>query len=264
MFCAIVRLNLNRIEVEQILKIAFVDGEQECLDEMARICNDFSTHFCCPIETASFLSGSAFLHAFVPGEFSVVFMDIYMDGTDGVSAALAMRSLDSGCLLVFLTSSMEFMPEAFSCHAFEYIIKPFTPQRVFAVLTDALKVLPQQKYIELANGRKTIRIPLDKIISVITDAHYLNITLTDGQKLRPRMTMPQFIKKTYSDSRFLAINKGITVNAEHILAFENYCCIMENGAQFPVRVRDSGKIEQAAHDYNFEKIRSRQRHRKGD
>ena len=51
---------------------------------------------------------------------------------------------------------------------------------------------------------------------------------------------------------------------EFILEFKNGCCVMESGARFPVRVRDSDRVEQMASDYHFEKIRSRQRHRKGE
>ena len=76
------------------------------------------------------------------------------------------------------------------------------------------------------------------------------------------MTMAEFLEKTGSDARFIPVNKGIAVNAEYILAFENGCCVMESGARFPVRVRDSARVEQMARDYNFEKIRSRQRRRK--
>ena len=35
---------------------------------------------------------------------------------------------------------------------------------------------------------------------------------------------------------------------------------MENGAKFPIRVRDRLKIEQAVSDYHFGKIRERQAH----
>jgi len=243
------------------LKIALVDDEQEYLDEMTKLIRDFCTQHCYQIETVSFLNGESFLKAFDGGGFSVVFMDIYMDGMDGVAAALKMRGIDSRCILVFLTFSMDFMPDAFSCHAFEYITKPFSPQRIFQVLTDILKVLPPlQKYIEVINNRQTVRIFLDEIASVITDAHYLNIALLDGETLHCRMTMPEFVELTGRDSRFLSINKGISVNAEYILEFEDNCCIMENGTKFPIRVRDRLKIEQAARDYHFGKIRERQTH----
>lgn len=247
------------------MKIAIVDDEPDCLNHMKKICDDFGSRFLCPIETVAFRNGESFLTAFRAETFSIVFMDIYLEGIDGIAAALKMRNTDSSCLLIFLTSSMEFMPEAFSCHAFEYIVKPVSRQRIFDVLSDAQKVLPQtQKYIELVNDRKTVRVPLDGIVSVVTDAHYLDITLTDQTKLRCRMTMPEFVNKTESDARFIPINKGIAVNAGHIRAFENCCCIMESGARFPVRIRDKIKIEQAAWEYNFNKIRSRQRRRKDD
>ena len=246
------------------MKIALVDDEQKCLDEIKLLCGSFEEDTGYPVETVLFDSGETFLAAFEAGCFDLVFMDIYMDGMDGVTAALEMRRKDNGCLLVFLTSSMEFMPDAFSCHAFEYVTKPFSKERIFDVLSDAVKILPQeQKYMELTADRKSIRIFFGEIVSAVTDAHYLDITLTDGKKLRCRMTMPEFLDKTNGDSRFIPVNKGIAANAEYILEFEMGCCTMENGAKFPVRVRDSAKVEQMVRDYHFEKIRGRQSHSAG-
>lgn len=248
-----------RIEVKPVLKIAFVDDEEECLEEMDRLCGSFGEETGYLVDTVAFGSGEAFLAAFDEGGFDLVFMDIYMKGMDGVAAALEMRRQDTGCLLVFLTSSIEFMPNAFSCHAFEYVTKPFSRERIFGVLWDAVRVLPQeQKYIELAVERKTVRVFLDDIVSAITDAHYLDITLADGKRLRCRMTMQEFIKKIDCDARFILVNKGIAVNAEYILRFERGCCVMESGAKFPVRVRSGAKVEQMVRDYHFEKIRKRQ------
>ena len=243
------------------MKIALVDDEQEYLDKMTELICDFGAQHSLQLETVPFLNAEAFLAAFENGGFSAVFMDIYMDGMDGVDAAIKMRGIDSRCVLVFLTSSTDFMPDAFSCHAFEYVTKPFSPQRIFQVLTDILEVLPPlQKYIEVVNDRKTVRIFLYEIASVITDAHYLDIALTGGETLRCRMTIPEFLALTGGDSRFLPVNKGIIVNAEYILEFENNCCVMENGTRFPIRVRDRLQIEQAARDYHFRKIREHQAH----
>ena len=254
-------LDLIKSRGETDLKIALVDDEQEYLDEMAKLVSDFGTQHCCQMEVVAFLNGETFLETFEDGGFSAVFMDIYMDGMDGVAAAMKMRGIDRRCILVFLTSSKDFMPEAFSCHAFEYITKPFSPQRIFQVLTDIQEVLPPlQKYIEVISDRKTVRVFLYEIAFVITDAHYLDIALTSGETLHCRMTMPEFVKLTGGDSRFLPVNKGIIVNAEYLLEFEDNCCIMENGAKLPIRVRDRLKIEQAARDYHFGKIRERQAH----
>ena len=174
-----------RIEVKPILKIALVDDEQEYLDGMGKLCSSFGRSAGYPVEAVPFCSAGNFLEAFSGGSFDLVFMDIYMEGMDGVAAALEMRKSDSGCLLVFLTSSTDFMPDAFSCHAFEYVTKPFSEKRIFDILADAVKVLPQeQKYIELAADRKTVRVFLSDIASAATDAHYIMVTLADGRGLR--------------------------------------------------------------------------------
>ena len=67
---------------------------------------------------------------------------------------------------------------------------------------------PQEKYIEVISNRKTLRVYLDRVAFAVTDAHYLDIGLLDGEKLRCRMTMGEFIRLTDKDSRFLLINKG--------------------------------------------------------
>ena len=78
--------------------------------------------------------------------------------------------------------------------------------------------------------------------------------------LRCRMTMKQFLGQTNDNERLILINKGIIVNADYITDFENNCCIPENGARLSIRVRDRLGIEQAARDYNFDKIRKTQRY----
>lgn len=241
------------------VKIALVDDEKEYAAEMERLCQEFGVQNHCRMETVSFTEAEAFLDAFCAGSFDVIFMDIYMEGMDGVSAAVRMREQDKNCLLVFLTSSAEFMPEAFSCHAFEYVTKPFSKERIEAVLHDALKVLPEAgRYIEIQSDRRTVRVSLDRIVYAVTDAHYLEIGLTDGVTLRSRMTLAALLAQMGEDPRFITINKGIAVNADSILSFEDNCCILENGIQFPVRVRDFLKIKQTVRNYHFKKIHERQ------
>ncbi len=245
------------------MKIALVDDEKLYADKIDDICRGFFGKNGAEAEIYAFSDGESFLGSLNERGYDIVFMDIFMNGMDGVSAAKKLREIDGACLLIFLTSCGERMPEAFSCHAFEYIIKPFTPERVGNVLRDALALLPKQNYVEIYSERRTVRVPFENIVSVMSDAHYLDIAIANGTGLRSRMTMPQFMEQTNGDARFIPINKGITVNADYIIDFENNCCILENSARLPIRIRDRLKIEQAARDYNFAKIRGVQRSGKG-
>lgn len=243
------------------MKIAIVDDEQGCREELAALLQAAGAELGCRIDLSAFPGAEEFLEALQREKFSMVFMDIFMAGMDGVAAAARLWASDKRCLLVFLTSSEEFRRDAFAVHAFEYITKPMMPERVSTVLGDALAVLPQEEtYIKVVSGRKSMTLLLRNITSVVTDAHYVDIGLVDGAAVRSRMTIQEFLRLTGDDPRFITINKGIVVNADAVARMEGSCCVMENGARLPVRVRDRAQVEQAVRDYHFTKIRSRQRH----
>lgn len=243
------------------MKIALIDDEQIYLNEMTQICKEFGEKYQCQIDIYTFQSGLAFLDALKDQTFAIVFMDIYMKDLDGVTTALKLRLKDHQCILIFLTSSSEFMPEAFSCHAFEYIVKPLTTERVMKVLQDALKILPiSSKSITIFQNRKPVTIYLNDILYVMSDAHYLNIYLLNDRILRPRMTLSNFMKLIDYDLGFIMINKGILVNAEYVISFHNNVCVLKNDIQFPIHTRNKNKIEKALQTYHFEKMHYKQRY----
>lgn len=245
------------------MQIAVVDDEEDFLREIAGLIQTFSERYRCQMDVTLFRDAETFLEVFQRTPFPVVFMDIYLKQLNGITAASRLRLLDKNCLLIFFTSSADFMPDAFSCHAFEYIVKPATPERVFAVLSDILEVLPSaSEYIQVVSERKLVTLLLSEIVSAVTDAHYLNIGRTDGSVIRSRMTIQEFLHLVDQNPCFITVNKGIVLNADWITEFENNCCIMSNGTQFPIRVRDRVRVEQMVREYHFAKIRSRQKYQK--
>jgi len=244
------------------MEIAVVEDSRTDQETLAELLRKFGADNHCLLDVALFSSTREFLDAFDRIKFPIVFMDIYMDGADGIDAASRLREIDKNCLLIFMTSSTEFMPQAFSVHAFEYITKPIVPERIFKVLRDALEILDAApKYIQLTSGRRTVAVFLRDIASAVTDAHYLNIGLANGSMIRSRMTMKSFVELLDNDPRFVTVNKGILLNADYVTDIENNCCVMENGMRFPIRVRERVQVEKLVWEYHFAKIRRCQRHR---
>lgn len=238
------------------MKIALIDDESEYRDQMLRLCRDFSVSRDVALEPEAFPGEDEFLRVFKKGAWQMIFLDVYMPGSGGLELAGKIRRIDRDCLLVFLTSSRDFMPEAFSFHAFEYVTKPISSQQVFQVLEDALHKQPRAgRSVQVSAGRKTRQIALTDIVSVTSDAHYLDIRLSGGGALHCRMTLAEFLGLTEEDPRFILVNRGVLVNAGCVAGFTDGACMLSDGQRFPVRLRDRQRIEKLVLDYNFHALR---------
>ena len=81
-------------------------------------------------ECTWFTCGDDFLRtATEPGLYAVVFLDICMAGTNGIETARRLRQADPEVLIVFVTSSPEYVWDAFPVHPFDYLLKPYQEEK---------------------------------------------------------------------------------------------------------------------------------------
>ena len=85
-------------------------------------------------------SGDAFLQAFPSKNHQVVFLDICMEGTNGIETARILRRTDPDLLLVFVTSSPEYVWDAFPVHPFDYLLKPYREEKLFQLADELRRV----------------------------------------------------------------------------------------------------------------------------
>lgn len=65
----------------------------------------------------------------------VVFMDIDLNGENGLDCAKIMTELNPKVKIIFATAHSEFMANAFEIYAFDYLVKPFNMERVEKTLS---------------------------------------------------------------------------------------------------------------------------------
>lgn len=70
-----------------------------------------------------------------------VFLDIEMPGLSGLEAAKQIVDINSETALVFVTGYPEHMADAFELYAFDYLVKPFNPDRVTQTAKKILKTI---------------------------------------------------------------------------------------------------------------------------
>ena len=96
------------------------DTDAERLERLLKQEFDGENIFC-----RRFTSGDEFLRCFTVGSAQAVFLDICMEGTNGIGTAQQLRQKDPHLLIIFVTSSPEYVWDAFPVHPFDYLLKPY-------------------------------------------------------------------------------------------------------------------------------------------
>ena len=92
------------------MKFAIVDDREPEANLVKELIEAYADKNGLSIQLDCFPNGEAFLADFSAFAYDIVFMDIYMDGMNGVETALEFRKTDTKSMLIFLTSSSEYMP----------------------------------------------------------------------------------------------------------------------------------------------------------
>ena len=249
------------------MNIAIVDDEQAEIDTLSSVIKEYAAANKAGLSLHTFHSAEELLAGYHPYAYTAIFMDVFMDGMDGVSAAEKILTEDRNAIIIFLTSSDEHMPKAFSLHAYDYIAKPAKKERLYKVLDDCLLYrteLNDVPSLAFSTDQKDVSIPYPDIVSVKTSMHnYLEITDITGTTYHTRLTFSGVSELLLADSRFLLILRGVIVNMDHIEKIVGNCCELEGGLKLSVNVRKAKELESTWTNYKISQIRKGQRERRG-
>ena len=212
-------------------------------------------------EIAAFSSAEKLLKDYRPLLYTVIFMDIYMDGMTGVEAAKKIRGTDSSVIIIFLTASEEHRADALHYHAYDYLIKPVSRESLFRTMDDLLRIqtLTDGKKLSFSSNRRDYSLPYTEIVYVRTESNgsnYLEIRDHAGSTYRTRMTFSSVCDTLGKDSRFLLIQSGVLVNMEHIAFIQDKFCVLSSGEKLPLAVRKEKELRQIWQNFTFDDIRN--------
>ena len=176
------------------MRIAIVDDISE---ERTLLRNRLESQFSrrnVHVDIFEYENGETFLTSAKECPFTVVFLDIYMNGSNGIDTAKELRRSDTDCLLIFTTTSTDHALEGFQVRALHYLVKPYSENDISVLADEILSRIPDSgKYIDVKVNGSNIQIPFRKIIYAEHFSHMIHIH-TDGEReLVTRQTMEGYI-----------------------------------------------------------------------
>lgn len=128
-----------------------------------------------------FTAGEDFLKAY-QGQFQIVFMDIELDGINGMDTARKLREIDNNVILIFLTNLAHYAIAGYEVNATDYILKPLQENAFRLKMPKVLAQIQQQakKTITVLSKGQMHTFSSDELYYVEVLSHRLYYHTTSG------------------------------------------------------------------------------------
>lgn len=182
-----------------------------------------------------FRSGGELLQA--PESFDIVFLDIIMQDLDGMKTAQIFRKRMFDKILVFVSSSREYVFDAYDVEAFWYLLKPVDDRRLRRVLQKAVLKTERrsQKFIIVSRERQKNKLFLDDIYYFeikgrVVDVHGPEGVFTYYEQIGE-------LENKLRDKGFFRCHKSYLINLKYVDVYNRQEVTLENGENIVIAKR---------------------------
>ena len=119
-----------------MIRIAIVDDELAQIQLIQKIVEDFFEEKHKQISINTFTSGEALLSNSIC--YDLIFLDIQMNGINGIETAQRLRVKNKKAALLYITSYQDYIQKSMTIHPFAFILKPISKEEVRKNLDDYL------------------------------------------------------------------------------------------------------------------------------
>lgn len=215
------------------MRIAICDDEREVLNSEYELIKSVISekNIFCKIDM--FTSSQIFLTS--EKSYDIVFLDIEMNGVNGIKLAEHIHRINSQCLIFFVTNYETYMDEALNKHAFRFWTKPIDKDRLIYGINSALKEINDRKIkIKVSIDDYEIDIDACNIIYLFTQEKKIHIITTRGE-ITARGIFEKVTEPLESCDYFYKCHNSYYVNFNYIRSYtSNSILCMSDGVKYDV------------------------------
>ena len=209
-------------------RIAICDDERSQAEELRALVLAWGKDAGADCAAEIFASAESFLFAREGGGvFDILLLDVEMSGMSGLELARRLRADGDHAQLAFITSHFEFVAEGYEVEALNYLVKPVTREKLFAVLSRAAERLAVEPPYVLA----AVKLYESEILYVESFLHELVIH-AKGREYRVREPISAFEERLSAD--FFRVHRSYLVNLKAVRRIGRTSVALEGGAEVPV------------------------------
>lgn len=222
-----------------MIKIGICDDDERMRCQLQRMCSDIVERSGEQAVFMQFQQGREVLA--YPDMLDILVLDIEMPGMNGIELKKKLETVQSKSLIVYVTSHVECMQEAFGKYVFGFVDKNCLEKQLSHILADAIQnIRSEVVYVDnIVDSRK--------ILFIRSEHVYGNLVLHDGMEMLVRIRM-QELETKLKPVDFVRAHRCYLVNLQWVDAIrDNKVCIMEH--RIPLSRNQAKEVKDAFKKY---------------
>lgn len=233
------------------MNIAICDDNPKIIGQIETLLLSFFEHDLNQFNYEAFLSGESLVDHLTKEEssFQIYLLDVEMKSLDGFEVARFIRERDQQAIIIFITSHVEWMPEAFEVNAFHYLIKPIDELKVKQVLTKAMEQLSLRKMIlQFTIQKKVYTVYLGEVEYFESMKRKMIIHLKNGEEYEYYGTMREVIDKV-STQLFTQVHHSFVINMDYVQMKSGETIVLQSGREIAITKKFHQSFQSAYRKY---------------
>lgn len=221
-----------------MFRIAICDDEIVFAEELKMLISAYLSEKKIVFEIDIFKSGMEFV-ALGAGiaRYTTVFLDINMDGMNGIEAAWKIRAVSREAFIVFVTAHISYSLEGYRLDVVRYLLKGGSgfPAAVQECLDAIIRKLHSvvEKVFDFREGRKTVE--LENLLYVESRLHKLEFHVMEGSAhIYTMYGKLDEVEDMLVEGSFIRIQKSYLVNLKYIRNISGYRVVLTDGLEIAV------------------------------
>lgn len=220
-----------------MIKVAVCDDENIIACQIEDIILNISKKECIVIDVDVFYSGQELEREVRAGEnYDLIYLDIQMEGGDGITAAKNIREIDENVLLIFVSGYDKYMMELFRLDVFAFVRKPIDQKAFVQLFHEAnLKICNRNFYFVFRYNSAEYKIPYKDILYFESNGRQITLYMRSGDTKIFNEKLSEVETKIYeSKIPFLRIHQSYLVNYHLIRSRSKSEVTLINGKKLPI------------------------------
>lgn len=223
-----------------MFSIFLCDDNQDTLEQYRNLIAKIADKYELSIKLTTFTSGESLIFHILesPNQADIIYLDIIMGDQNGVEIAKRLRSLGCQSEIIYLTSSEDYVFEAFDTTPVQYLVKRYTTyDRFEQILIKAILLAEAKKderFVCESNGIIEIIAMKDisyfEIIKRVVKVHYCN------EKVFCFYGKMDDLEQKLTGKEFIRVHRSYIVNLNYVTKFQSQSVVLKTEKIIPIGI----------------------------